>query len=495
MRRQLVVHAVSSLFVLGLCAGGCGESRYDKLKREQDYANAGEKEGDPLAEIEKLPPHPTRDALAPVLEKIYGGVKIPNATETELDNPENTYEVTAGVLAVIRLRPGLSESEKVKAIIKGTAVADGWVHQPDARRDYADHIHRVMRSFGQDQADEVLDAYGELKLLDFFNGEAADDAIAQLSGSMQSATKEMQSVYVNEKDKIWDRWMGVKMYARREVAGDQPFKTVLRDIRKDLGQAEPTPLSWEEAHDSPFKAWANAVNGNAELFAMVTNFKELREQEDFRGDTHAMWVMADSPLIPEKARKVKPDKSLGFGVYREDLGGGYQEMTFVFSKKLNDRDLKWAYLRSHIYRHIFADFATLSAAGGDFKEGIVPDKYDPAYAKCGSEAAMDAMVASYKDKYPVLGGLKPSLDNEEKIMERVVKCIIAECSPEIKNPDPDDEKDVEGPAPGSRLAFFQMLARFQNIDVDLNEMRKDPPKSQDILDAEAFLKANRNEQQ
>ena len=71
-------------------------------------------------------------------------------------------------------------------------------------------------------------------------------------------------------------------------------------------------------------------------------------------------------------------------------------------------------------------------------------------------------------------------------------CIIQRCSPDIKNPDPDDEKDVEGPAPGSRLGFFQMLARFESTDVDMDAMLKEEEKSQDVLDAEAFLKAHKN---
>jgi hypothetical protein len=224
----------------------------------------------------------------------------------------------------------------------------------------------------------------------------------------------------------------------------------------------------------------------------MTNLKELVDQEEFKNDTHAIWAMEGSSLVPEKAKNVKVDETLGFGVHREDLGGGFQEMTFVFSKKLKADDLKYAYLRSHIYRHIFSDFQTLSTSGGDFEENVVPDKYDPAYAKCGSEAAIDSFIIGYKGDYPLLAGLKPKMEDEEKIIERSVKCIVAECSPEIRNPDPDDESDSQGPAPGSRLAFFQMLARFQKIEVDLEAMRKEEAKSEEVLDAEAFLKANPN---
>ena len=74
--------------------------------------------------------------------------------------------------------------------------------------------------------------------------------------------------------------------------------------------------------------------------------------------------MQGSKSIP-KGMKVKMDEELGFGIHREDLGGGYQEITFVFSKKLKGDKLREAYLRSLIYRQVFSDFATLSAAGGD----------------------------------------------------------------------------------------------------------------------------------
>src|SRR5690606_241866 len=144
-----------------------------------------------------------------------------------------------------------------------------------------------------------------------------------------------------------------------------------------------------DAHDPAFAAWAKTINGDDELFKMLTNLAQLREQEEFRGDTHARWTIEGSAKIPDVARKVKIDPELGFGVHREDLGGGYQEMTFVLSKKLQVNALKEAYLRSLIYRQVFTDFATLSAAGGDFEEGQVPDKHDPDYAYCASRMALD----------------------------------------------------------------------------------------------------------
>ena len=40
----------------------------------------------------------------------------------------------------------------------------------------------------------------------------------------------------------------------------------------------------------------------------------------------------------------------------------------------------------------------------------------------------------------------------------------------IHVPAKDDDKDVEGPAPGSRLALYQMLARYENVEVNLAKM-------------------------
>ena len=281
---------------------------------------------------------------------------------------------------------------------------------------------------------------------------------------------------------------------RRAVAGDEPFKSMLRDIRRSIGVAEPKPLSWEESHGPRFTAWAKEVNSDDAFFAAMTNLRELKDQELFRGDTHAMWLEEGSDKIPAKAKDAKMDKELGFAVHREDLGGGFQEMIFIFKKGGSEAQLKYAYLRSQIYRHLFSDFRLLSTAGGDFKEGIVPDKYDEVYAFCGSQAALDSFLIGFKGKYPIIAGVKPSQENEDKILKKAHDCVLERAAPDIKTADPDDEMDVEGSAPGSRLGLYQMLARFENAEVNLEDMKKDPPKSQDVMDAEAFLKANKNKQ-
>ena len=58
--------------------------------------------------------------------------------------------------------------------------------------------------------------------------------------------KAMQVQYTENKEKVWDDWMAVKMYARRVVAGNEPFRSVLRGIKKELGKEEPPPRTWEE---------------------------------------------------------------------------------------------------------------------------------------------------------------------------------------------------------------------------------------------------------
>ncbi len=478
-----------SLTALAMLAG-CGESREEKLRREIGYMNAGKK--DDSAQIEEVPPHPVREQLRPMLEKLYAGERLPDVVESD-EVSGTDYVMTAGVLAKIKLKPGLSTDAAARAIIHGTAEADAWVPRDGARRTYAEQINKVKNSF-KEEKEKVLAAYGDLKLLAFFNNPDTAALISALPAEVQGAASSMASEFTGNKEEIWGRWMEVKMYARRVVAGDEPFKSLLRDIRRSIGVQEPEPLTWEDSHGPRFTAWSKALNGDDDFFAAMTNLRELKDQELFRGDTHAMWLMEGSDKIPEKAKGTEIDPELGFGVHREDLGGGFQEMIFIFPKKSTDAKLKYAYLRSQVYRHIFSDFQLLATAGGDFEGGIVPDKYDEVYAYCGSEAAVDSFIIGFKSKYDLLAGVEPHEKNEDKILKKAHDCVIERATPDIKIADPDDEMDVEGSAPGSRLGLYQMLARFENAELDLEKMKKEAPKSQEVLDAEAFLKANKNKQ-
>ena len=204
--------------------------------------------------------------------------------------------------------------------------------------------------------------------------------------------------------------------------------------------------------------------------------------------------------MPAKAKGVKIDPELGFGVHREDLGGGYNELTFVFSRKLSGTSLKKAFLRSIVYGKLLTDFGMLATAGSDFaqrdennvidsKTAVVPDKYDPLYAKCGSAAALDTFITHYKGKYPFLADL-PANGNSDAILNTAHKCVIEGAKGDIHVPAKNDDKDVEGPAPGSRLALYQMLARFESLDVNMAKMGSEQKTEEDevIEDAEAVLK-------
>jgi hypothetical protein len=475
---------------------GCGESRLDKMRDKMAYDEQGKKigsEASPSEMAKPVPAHPTRESLRPLLSKLYGGERLPDVLEGDIEIPGN-YEISAGALSRITLKQGATDAQKVKAIIQATAEADAWVHRSTARKNYAEHIHKVFRAYGKEQREAILSAYAELKLLDFFNGPDADAAIAALPADVKGPAEELARHYKSAQQAVWDKWMSVKMYARREVSSDEPFRPVLRGLKERLGKKEPPPLTWESSHDKPFAAWAKQIDSDKELFALVTNLRELREQLEFKSDTHTQFVMEDSPALPEKAKGVAIDKRLGFGIAREDLGGGFSEMVFVFSKKLSGPSLKKAYFRAHLYRQLLTDYMMLATAGSDFEGRLVPEKYEPAYALCGSEAALDSAIYSFKSKYPFLADMKAGITNGDKLLERAHKCIIALGKPDIKIPAKDDDTDLEGPAPASRLAFFQMLARFENAAVDVSAMRKAPKKDQAELDAEAFLKANKNSQ-
>lgn len=465
------------------------ESRADKMREQLAYDSAGPKDGNPADEVPTIPPDPTRDALAPLLTDLYAADALPDVQDGPVSVEGQDFEIMKpGALAYINVKAGLSEGEKAKAIIRATAEADAFAVRSDADRYFSEQLAKIKNSFGEEERERIRAVYGDLRLLDYFASEKAEAAIAKLSGEHKTAAEALRDEYLADKDAIWERWMGVKMYARRVVAYDQPFKPLLRSLRKQFDMKEPEPITWEAAHDEPFKAWASEIDKDDELFKMLTNLSELRDQEEFRGDTHARWAMKGSSMIPEEAKGTKFDAELGFGIYREDLGGGFQEITFIFDSKMKGNALKEAYLRSLIYRQVFTDFATLSAAGGDFKSQEIPNEYDPDYAYCASRMALDGMINDFGDEKPLLEGLEAQITDEEKLVTEAVECILVRLPMKsgLNRGVPDDE--ARPPAPATRNAFFQMLARFTKVDVNLENMKKDTQKSQEVLDAEAFLK-------
>lgn len=496
LRRASV--ALSATMVL--VALGC-DSREDAMARQVEGMQTKPKDE---AEVpEKVPPHPLREKLMPVLSKLYPLTDPPGVVDAEIaPEGEYKYELKAGVLSVVRIPAGLSQGEKVRAIVQGTAEADAWAYRKDARREYADLVARVKNGYGKDQRDKILKAYAELRLLKYFNSGSAEADVAALPAEVKAPVEEMRQHYVANKEAVWDEWMAVKMYARRVVAGDEPFRGVLRDIKKELGKEEPPPRSWEDSMASPaFEAWGAQIRKDEKLLSMLLNQREMREREALLEDTHSIWVVEGSPDVPKKAAKVKIDKDLGFGVLREDLGGGYNDLTFVFSKKLGGPALKKAFLRSLIYGHMLSDFQMLATAGSDFATrdadnvidattAIVPDEYDPLYARCGSGAAIDTFINNYAEEFPILQGL-PAQKSPEAVLSEAHKCVIEGARGDIHIPAKNDEKDVEGPAPGSRLALYQMLARFENMDADVAAMGQDKRTAEDdvIDEGEAILKA------
>jgi hypothetical protein len=484
--------------VLALGSVGC-DSREEAMARS---AEAFKKEPKEKTELPPdLPPHPLRDELMPVLSKLYPLNTPPQATDAEIA-PEGDYhyELEPGVRAVVRLAAGATQEQKVRALVQATAEADAWAYRKDARREFADLVNRVKNGYGKPQRDKILKAYAELRMLQYFNSESAQADVAALPASVKAPVEAMRVYYVDNKQKVWDDWMAVKLYARRVVAGDEPFLSVLRGIKKELGKEEPPPIAWEDSMTTPqFKAWAAEIRKDDKLIGILLNQRELREREAFLTDTHSLWVIEGSAEVPAKAKKVKVDPLLGFGVHREDLGGGYNDLTFVFSKKLSGEALRKAYLRSLIYSHLLSDFGMLATAGSDFATrdadnvidsttAVVPDKYDPLYARCGSGAAIDTFINHFAKDFPILQGL-PTNSNAEAVLNAAHQCVIEGARGDIHVPAKDDDKDVEGPAPGSRLAIYQMLARFENMSADVAAMGQDKRTEEDdtIDEGEAIL--------
>ncbi|MEZ4381234.1 MAG: hypothetical protein R3A79_07785 [Nannocystaceae bacterium] len=499
MKHRIRVGVVLTL-ALGLFAG-CGESREDQLKRQLGYEQEEKKE---KAVVDELPADPVREELRPLLEKIYSHERLPGVVDEDVlvENQRYPYELQAGVLAVVKVPKGVSKAEKMKAIVLGTAEADAWVFRKEARRDYAQLIHKVKYGHGDDTKEKILRGYADLKLLSVFNSDDIDAIIGKLDGEAAAVAKEMKAEYTTHKDKYWGEWMDVKMYARRAVSGDEPYRSLLRQLAKDIGTVEVKPRKWVDSVDPVFKDWAKAIEGNEELLTKLTNYRELRERVDFLNDTHGIWAVEGSSLIPDKAKDLKPDKKSGYAVLREDLGSGYNELTFVFDKKLSGAKLKRAFLHSLIFRQLLTDYQMLATAGGDWAErnsdgslvkdtSIVPDEMDPLYARCGADGALDSLIAGYSGDFPILQGVPINQKNSEKVISDAHKCVIEGGKPRIFVPAKDDEFALEGPAPASRLALFQMLARFEKIDVNMAGMGDDAkrlPEDDAIDDAEALLK-------
>ncbi|NVB37477.1 hypothetical protein G6O69_06510 [Pseudenhygromyxa sp. WMMC2535] len=483
MQRSSSIALALAVLTLSAC-----ESREERMRRQMEFDSTAPQDGNPADEVEKIPADPTRDALEAVLSPIYAADGLPDVKVGDVDAEDRNYAIeNPGALAIVVVKDGLSEGDKAKAIIRGVAEADAFAVRNDSELYFSEQLNKIKNSFGVEQRDMIPQVYADLRLLDFFASDAADAAIAKLGGELKTAAEEMKADYIGRKDEIWSTWMGVKLYARRIVAYDQPFKSVLRSLRKQFDMKEPESITWTTAHDPVFAAWAKEIDEDDELFKMLTNLAELRDQEEFRGNTHARWAIQGSDAIPEEAKGVELDAELGFGVYREDLGGGYQEMIMVFSPKLKGNALKEAYLRSLIYRQVFSDFATLSAAGGDFEDGQVPDKHDADYAFCASRMALDGMITDFGDDKAILSGLAAEVPNEDKLISEAVDCVLLRIPEGINRGTPGD--DARPPAPATRNALFQMLARFTKVDVDLDNMKKDVEKTAEVEDAEAFLKA------
>lgn len=478
------------------------DSRGDAMNRQVEGMQRDAKDKAELPP--EHPPHPLREKMLPVLSKLYPLNKPPVVVDTEIAPVgDYKYKLMPGVLAEVHVPTGLAQTEKIKAIVQGTAEADAWAYRKDARRDFADLVNRVKHGFSKEQRDSMLKAYAELRMLQYFNSDSAEADVASLPEDVRAPVEEMRKYYVDNKEKVWGEWMEVKMYARRVVAGDEPFRSVLREIKKELGQEEPPPRTWEDSMTTPqFKAWAADIRKDEELLSIMTNMRDLRDRQAFISDTHSLWVIEGSSDVPDKAKKLRPDKETGFAVLREDLGGGHNDLTYVFSKKLSGPALRKAFLRSIIYGHLLTDFQMLSTAGSDFAErtadnvvdaatAVVPDKYDPLYARCGSAAAIDTFINHYGGEFSILDGLSSSDKNGEKLLDKAHECVIDGARGKIYIPAEDNDKDVEGPAPGSRLGLYQMLVRFENMDADVAAMGQDKRTAEDdtIDEGEAILQA------
>ncbi len=487
-RAQVATYAVAML-----CGVGCDSRREAINDQLAPFRDARTRFDLPKTAAS----HPMRDKLLPVLEAIYPITTPPAVLEqTQASN----FAVTPGIDAKVVIKPGLSLDEQVEAVLLGTAQADAWSFRKNADRPFAEYLQKVKRRVGLAERDQILAVYGKLRLLDFFSSGAAQDPIAKLEPDVKSAVVAMQASFAAQRNAIWQAWMDVKLTARREVADDEPFRPILRRLRAAFGFEEPKPLTWEQAFDDKLKPWATALRADEPLFARITGYDELREQEAYATDTHMRFIL-DSDASVAALKGLERPKGAPFQVAKVDLGGGYADMTFVLPSKGAPSALKRAMLQALIYAHLFHDFRMLSSSGSDFAErdaenrinpatAIVPERYIGLYAQCASKAALDTLIANFRGEHALLSDLSAT-GSEDARLKQAHRCIVDGAKGDIYVPSKDDKTDTEGAAPGTRLALFQMLARFERPSAKFEPTRTEEDDQMD--DVAAKLKALRKQ--
>jgi hypothetical protein len=302
---------------LVVCAGlACGESRQEKLAREASYANAGKKD-DVSAPTPEIPADPTREALRPLLTEIYGNKeRLPDVVAADLSNEDGLpYQVTAGVLSVVRVKKGLSNEDKVKAIILGTAEADSWTFRKNARRDYADLIQKIKYSYGDDTKEKLLRIYADLKLVAFFN--SPESAKADVDGPAGRASRPPSRrcgpSTSSSKRQVLAEWMARQAlrasHGRRRRAvprGAAPAS------RSELGQGGAARASASGGRHRPrqFKEWVAEIASRREAHLIVlTSMKDAQgPRGEFLGETHTIWAIQGSNRDPGEGQERSSDR-------------------------------------------------------------------------------------------------------------------------------------------------------------------------------------------
>jgi hypothetical protein len=244
------------------------------------------------------------------------------------------YELTPGVLAVIRVRKGLSKDDKAKAIILGTAEADAWCFRKNSRRDYGDIVQRIKYSYNDETMHKILRAYAELKLVAFFNSPEAAKGLGGLPAEVKGAAEAMKKEYVEGRDKPGrSGWASRCTRAARSPATSRSAACCARSARTSARRRCRRAL--RRLGRPAVQGGQKAIEADEKLLILLTNMKELKDRVEFLNETNTVWAQEGSALIPEKAKGVKIDKAIGYGFFREDLGAGYNDLTFVFSAKLS----------------------------------------------------------------------------------------------------------------------------------------------------------------
>lgn len=396
----------------------------------------------------------------------------PPAKTTEVDAPDldahRAVRLIRELVATVAGEPGheldvvdaLDAATSDEAMIDGILLAAARI--PLAQSD--ELLHRIKRQSGTKALETLREAYASLRVLTTLS-DAKTDALPE---AIRPHIVGAQKRWTARRDDVWNAWLGVPSHALALASSDPRVAPVLMRGQALMGIHTPS-TTFADALDPELRALGTSIATDEPLFRLLTNKRTPRQRKRFLAAPRARWTIA-----APGGRTPHPDTH--FSTTIEYVGDGIPYVTFVFDSALSEEQLRRTLIRALIFQSLLSD-SMLFTAGIDFAEvgpdghvieldEQVPKKHRAAYAACGSAGALDTLLLRKQSPSPMLHGLAPVTTTEDAVLEQAHRCVLAAVQADIAPAPP--ESLVRGPA--TRLALFQMLARFEE-PIDLDTLR------------------------